>query len=111
MPAFPDTSLSCLKHAYGASKFLLALKKFLQENFASTTLIPNEHDCFDVYKSVRITQHSQSYVSDGKHHKTIFATPEHSNGSRKKPSPACFDTVLVIEEMDLHCREGKLQGM
>jgi Plavaka transposase len=80
-PAFPSTPLPHLKNAYGASEFLPALKRFLQENLASETLTPKENDRFDVYKSVRIIQRSQSHVSDCKRRKSIFATPERNNGS------------------------------
>ena len=109
-PAFPSTPLPRLIDAYGASEFLPALKAFLQENFTSTAVLPKEHDCFDVYKSLYIMQDSQPHVSDCKHLKTIFATPERSNGSRKQPSPARFDTALVIEDTGLHSKEGGLHG-
>ena len=109
-PAFPNTPLLCLEQAYGASEFLPALKTFIQENLTSHVILPNEYDRYNIYNNIRVILPSKPHVSDRKRQKTIHATPGHSNGPRKQPSPAHFDTALVIEDEDLHREEGGLNG-
>jgi hypothetical protein len=101
-PAFSSVPLRRLEQAYGASQFLPALKLFLRENLPGHTLEPNEYDHYNVYNTIHIKLCPKPHVSDRKRHKTIHATPEHSNGPRKQPSPAHFDTALIIENLDLH---------
>ena len=110
-PAFPNTPLWRLELEYGASEFLPTLKAFIQQNITSHTLVPNEYDRFNIYNAVHVMHSSQPHVSDRKRQKTIHATPEHSNGPRKRPSPARFDTALIIEDDDLHRKQGGLNGM
>ena len=109
-PAFPNTPLLRLEQAYGASEFLPALKTFIQENLTSHVILPNEYDRYNIYNNIRVILPSKPHVSDRKRQKTIHATPGHSNGPRKQPSPAHFDTALVIEDEDLHREEGGLNG-
>jgi len=97
-PAFPNTPLHHLEQEYGASKCLPALKTFIQENFSPHTLQPNEYDHYSVYNAIHLMRPSKPHVSNHKHQQTIHATPEHSNGPQKPPSPARFDTVLLIED-------------
>ncbi|KIM82079.1 hypothetical protein PILCRDRAFT_8320 [Piloderma croceum F 1598] len=100
-----------MTQAYGASEFLPALKTFIQEKFTSHALLPNAFDRYNVYKAVHLMLPSKPHVSDRKCQKKIHATPECSNGPRKQPSPARFDTALVIEDVNLHCKEGGLHDM
>jgi len=108
--SFPNTPLRRLEQAYGASEFLPALKTFIQETFTSHALLPNEYDRYNVYNAVHIMLPSKPHVNDRKRQKTIHATPEHSNGPRKQPSSAHFDTALVIKDEYLHRDEGGLHG-
>jgi hypothetical protein len=109
-PAFSSVPLCRLEQAYGASQFLPALKVFLQENIPARTLQPNEYDRYNLYNAVYITLPSEPHISDRKRQKTLHATAGHSNGPRKPPSPAQFDTALLIEDLDLHCNSGGLSG-
>ena len=95
-PAFPNTPLWHLELEYGASEFLPTLKAFIQQNITSHTLEPNKYDRFNIYNAVHVMHSSQPHISDRKHQKTIHVTPEHSNGPRKRPSPARFDTALIM---------------
>jgi hypothetical protein len=109
-PAFSSVPLHHLEQAYGASQFLPALKVFLQENIPTRTLQPNKYDCYNLYNAVYITLPSEPHISYRKCQKTLHATAGHSNGPRKPPSPAQFDTVLLIEDLDLHHNSGGLSG-
>jgi hypothetical protein len=83
---------------------------FLQENIPACTLQPNKYDHYNLYNAVYIMLSSESHISDCKHQKTLHATAGHSNGPQKPPSPAQFDTVLLIEDVDLHHNSGGLSG-
>jgi hypothetical protein len=109
-PTFPSVPLHRLEQEYGASQFLPALKFFLQENLPTRTLEPNEYDRYSVYNVVYVTLPPRLHISDHKRQKTIHATAGYSNGPRKPPSPAQFDTVLLIEDLDLYRAEGGLSG-
>lgn len=110
-PVYPNTPLSHLEQAYGASEFLPALKMLIQEIFIPNALLSSEHNRLDIYNSIHITHHSQSHVSNHKHHKTIYAMPKYHNGSQKQPSPAHFETALVVEDTGLHRDKEGLCGM
>lgn len=109
-PAFPNTPLWHLKQAYGAFEFLLTLKTFTEKHIPHA-IIPNKYDHFDVYNAIHLTLPSQPHISNRKHQKTIHATPKHNNGPRKQPSPACFNTALVIKNANLYHEDSGLCGM
>jgi hypothetical protein len=115
-PSNPSTAVTRLTSAYGATEFLPALQTFLDHNIphdihgASQTLKPNQFDCFDIYNTVSILLPSKPHVSDTKHLITLQATPEHSNGPRKLPTPAHFDTAVIIEDEEAY-EEGQIAGM
>ena len=109
-PTFSSVPLRHLEQEYGVSQFLPALTLFLQENLPTHALQPNKYDCYNIYNVVYITLPPRPHVSENKRQKTIHATAGHSNGPRKLPSPAQFDTALLIEDPKLHHANGGLSG-
>src|ERR1700683_1524249 len=111
-PPFPNTTVAQLTSAYGATEFLPALQIFLDHNMPHNvpTLKPNQFDRFDIYNAISILLPSKPHVSDTKRLITVRATPEHSNGPRKPPTPARFDTAVVIEDEEVY-EEGQIAGM
>jgi hypothetical protein len=107
---FPNTSIACLTSAYGATEFLPALQIFLNNHFPHNILKPNQFDHFDIYNSISILLPSKPHVSDTKRLISVRATPEHSNGPRKPPTPAHFDTAVLIEDEEVF-EEGQISGM
>ena len=102
----PRIPISKLASEYGAMEFLPALETFLKDHMPANTLMPNAFDRFDLFKSISILLPSQPHVSDTKRRVTIRATPQHSNGPRKLPTPARFDTALIIEDVDAYEDSG-----
>ena len=60
---------------------------------------------------VYITLPSKLHVNDCKCQNAIHVTAECDNGPRGPPSYAHFDTVLIIEDENLHRDKGGLNGM
>ena len=74
------------------------------------SLIPNQFDCFDIYNTISNLAPSKPHVSDTKRLISVRATPEHPNGPRKPPTPARFDTAIIIEDEEVY-KEGEIEGM
>jgi hypothetical protein len=106
---FPNTSLPHIISAYGATEFLPALQSFLDKHMPCS-LKPNQFDCFDIYNAISILLPSKPHVSDTKRLISVRATPEHLNGPRKPPTPAHFDTAVVIEDEEVY-EEGQIRGI
>jgi hypothetical protein len=96
-------STQTLASHYGAGDFIQALNKFIGQNPHRTNMRPNPHDRFCLYNSVAVCLPETPFASGDVCR--IRASPGHSNGPRKPPTPPYFDTVLVINNKD----EG-LQG-
>jgi hypothetical protein len=86
---------------------------FIQQLLPSHPFQPNEHDRYNVYNAIYILLNSRPHVSDLKRQKAIHATPEHSNGPHKPPSPLNLTPrwSLMIEDAGLHRDSGGLHGM
>jgi hypothetical protein len=87
-------SARTLADVYSAHDFISALDSFLQQNLQDFTR-PTIHDQFSFYNVVHIfwpaTPHSEEVTY------RVYAKPSHSNGSRRPPTTAQFNTVLVTE--------------
>jgi len=106
----PHIPISRLAAEYGATEFIPALEIFLKDHMPTNPLKPSTFDRFDLFKSISILLPSKPHVSDAKRRITIHATSQHSNGPRKPPTPARFDTALIIEDIDAYHEEGGLAG-
>jgi hypothetical protein len=108
---FPNTSVARLTSAYGATEFVPALQVFLNNHLSHNRhpLKPNQFDRFDIYNAISILLPSKPHISDSKRLISVRATPEHSNGPRKRPTPAHFDTAVIMEDEEVY-EEGKIAG-
>lgn len=70
---------------------------------------PNMFNQFDLYNSRSIILPSQYHVSNAECLITIHATPSYSNGPQKLPTPASFNTALVIKDVEAY-EDGGLSG-
>ena len=105
---FPNTSIARITSAYGATEFLHALQSFLNKHMPGS-LRPNQFDRFNIYNAISILLPSKPHVSDTKCLISVRATPEHPNGLRKPPTPARFDTAVIIEDEEVY-KEGQIDG-
>ena len=109
-PHFPGRSVLHLVRTHGAVSFVSALRSFLanlgpqgDRNFQ-----PTLHDHFNCYSNVRIPLEPLEHSCDGDMAR-IRSHPEWSNGPRKRPTAARWDTILV--QVDAEQRnKGGLHG-
>jgi hypothetical protein len=95
---FPNTSVDRLESTFGAISFVQAFQTFLTESMPGSQLPASRFDRFNAYKSAIIITPPHAHVSDLKRFQKIRACPESRNKDpRKQPSPAHFDTVLVVD--------------
>ncbi|KAH7917273.1 hypothetical protein BV22DRAFT_1135543 [Leucogyrophana mollusca] len=107
----PNTSISQLGRHHGAVCFLEALTQYLeQSDIPGHKYAPNQHDRFDLFKYMYVYLPETPHFSDSKRHMRVRTAPERSNGPRKPPTPARFDTVLIVEDEDAR-RLGGLNGL
>ena len=105
--AFPKKTLGYLEHQHGAVKFLDAVRTFVNNLPRGHQFFePNANDRFDIFSNVVISQPRYEHMSN-KHTARIRSHPQRSNGVRKPPTPARFDTVLVRD----HGQEHELGGL
>ncbi|KAJ3567479.1 hypothetical protein NP233_g6346 [Leucocoprinus birnbaumii] len=110
-PAFADVSVETLGSAYQALDFTAALATFLRCCSGASHIAPNQYDRFDVYKQVIVTIPLSPLVDAHETTQRIRAQPASSGTGRKKGSPACFDTVLIVEDVAKFRSEGGLAGL
>ncbi|KAH7905274.1 hypothetical protein BJ138DRAFT_1138330 [Hygrophoropsis aurantiaca] len=107
----PNTSVSRLQQQYGATGFLEALTTFLQHSHLSKRRYkPTKHDRFDVYDAAYIQIPGAPHFGATKRQLRIRASPTRTNGPRKPPTVARFDTVLVEENKESR-KLGGLNGL
>ena len=93
-----------MAQSFGASDFVQALDKFLQQNFKRLTVHPTIHDRFNVYKSITVCLPSTPHGNEKVYR--IRANPERHNGPWKPATPPHFDTVLVVNDHGEHMKGG-----
>ena len=99
-PHLPKKTVPYLEQYHGAVSFLTTLKDFLgvlncEHQFSAPTI----HDHFDVFTNlVLLLPHNEH--TPCKDHSRICAHLLHLNGTRKAPTLARFDTVLVRDHVD-----------
>ncbi|KAG0691741.1 Zn-finger domain-containing protein [Suillus ampliporus] len=94
-PSHPHQSVQNLVHAHGATDFLPALQSFLDMNLPDNTLIPGDHDRFDIYCQVVVVTPPAFQVSEVPMCRRVRATPEKLASGRKPGIPARFDMALI----------------
>ena len=110
-PHFPRKTAQFLVQHHGAVAFVEALQRFLTSNLPSRgaqAFQPTLHDRFDCFSNVWLPLQQLEYLSDNETVR-IRSHPEHTNGPRKPPTPAQYDTILMrVGEQGR--RMGGLQG-
>jgi hypothetical protein len=103
-PSSFAVSTHTLANRYSAGDFIQALDNFICQNPRNASMRPSVHDRFDLYNSVAVCSPETPYASGLV--SRIRASPGHTNGPRKSPTPSYFDTVLVMTDS----KEGGLNG-
>ncbi|KAG0692303.1 hypothetical protein DFH29DRAFT_985826 [Suillus ampliporus] len=112
-PSHPHQSVQNLVHAHGATDFLPALQSFLDTNLPDNTLIPGDHDRFDIYCQVVVVTPPAFQVSEVPMCRRVRATPEKLASGRKPGIPARFDMALISvgpRTSHLHTLDGLRVG-
>lgn len=94
-PHLPQKTVQYLEQHHGAVCFLSALKDFLGPH-EHQIFKPTIHDRFDVFTNLVVLL-PPNEIAPAKDRSRIRAQPLRSNGIRKPPTLARFDTVLVTD--------------
>ncbi|KAI6045521.1 hypothetical protein EDC04DRAFT_2559308, partial [Pisolithus marmoratus] len=83
---------------YKAPDFILALKQFLISLSSQNQAVqPTESDRFDIFHSISIAIGPSTITGHNKGVQRVWATPTINAHGRKPETPACFDTIFVLE--------------
>ncbi|KAF8119233.1 hypothetical protein EV363DRAFT_1107780, partial [Boletus edulis] len=109
-PHFAKKTIKYLIEQHGAVGFTEALKAFIDTlPHAHQFFEPNIYDRFDCFSNIVITLQPHEHVSNDSFAR-IRCHPQHLNGPRKPPTPARFDTVLVLVDEEEHGHAGGFHG-
>lgn len=110
--SFPRTTQQQLVTLHEAVEFMPAFAEFVKLEFPQASYLPFSVRSFRVYKQVKIERPWSPYVSAKTHFDRIRATAAIPERGRTRRIPAHFDTVLVIEDLELYkkCPKGSLSG-
>ena len=105
-PQFPSKTIQYLERHHGAISFLDTLQAFLNTlPYGRQYFTPNMNDRFDVFSNLTILVPCSEHMPN-KNSARIQSHPQRSNGPCKPPTPARFDTVLVLIDGELRQRGG-----
>ncbi|KAF8134816.1 hypothetical protein EV363DRAFT_1447582 [Boletus edulis] len=91
-PHLPKKTVKYLVDHHGAVGFIAALKAFIDTLPVNHHYLePNAYDRFDCYTNIVVPLQPHEHRSNGPH---------------KPPTPACFDTALVLVDKDEHIHSG-----
>ncbi|KAG6898683.1 hypothetical protein C0993_005159, partial [Termitomyces sp. T159_Od127] len=94
---FKNVGLSSLQSDFGAVDFLPALTTFIRTTLPRSAILPNQFDCFNLYKQVVVTLPPNQYIGDHILTNRIRTMPQTEPQGRKQGSPAHFDVALVVD--------------
>ncbi|KAH7904150.1 hypothetical protein BJ138DRAFT_1019522 [Hygrophoropsis aurantiaca] len=104
----PNTPISRLIEKHGASEFMRTLEEWLQARRPNATirkLYP--FDRVDVYKYISLLTPPHPHISDTKRFYKLRVYPEiPGRDARQQPTPAHFDTAVIIENENLYTGSG-----
>ncbi|KAG1764390.1 hypothetical protein EV702DRAFT_1154115 [Suillus placidus] len=106
---FPNSKIQWLVDNHNASLIIPALDEFLRHNLHTRSHRKlTLQDRVDVYKYVKVLSPARPHFNSAKCLFKVRASPEiASKDPRKLPSPARFDTVLVIKDRDQYTASGE----
>ncbi|KAG6906094.1 hypothetical protein DXG01_015963 [Tephrocybe rancida] len=107
---FKNITIDRLASEFGTVDFRLALTTFIKANIPQANILPNQFDCFNLYKQLVITHPLNPYLGSQEATSRIRTTPRLEAKHRKPESPAHFDTAFVIEDPVEYRAEGGIQG-
>ncbi|KAJ7182097.1 hypothetical protein C8R46DRAFT_985219 [Mycena filopes] len=110
-PSFPDVTVAQLESIYGAVDFVPAFAAFIKKYFARSSLTPNRHDRFAVYKQLSLWMPRNRYIADKIRKCRLRATPAIRPKGRSLGSPGHFDTALVIEDPSTYRSSAGVEGL
>jgi hypothetical protein len=99
----PNTPLSYVQERHQAPLLVQTLEAFLHATFPMTRqpIRVRSFDRIDVFKYITILARSHQHINDTKRLFKIRVSPESpARDARKKPTPAIFDTALIIEDLE-----------
>ncbi|KIJ09550.1 hypothetical protein PAXINDRAFT_17361 [Paxillus involutus ATCC 200175] len=105
----PNTPVSQVQERYQAPLFIQSLEGYLRRTFpmAQQPIHIRPFDRIDIFKYISILGPSRPHMSDTKCLFKVRASPESPPcDPRKKPTPAIFDTALVVEDPEQFTGNG-----
>ncbi|KAJ7779638.1 Zn-finger domain-containing protein [Mycena metata] len=109
-PPFPDVTVAQFETIYGAVDFIPAFTSFIQKYFPRSSIIPNRHDRFPVYKQLSLQMARNRYISGKVRTRRIRTTPAIRAKGCSPGSPAHFDTALIIEDPSSYRPSAGVEG-
>lgn len=110
-PQFPGKTIHYLEQHHGALCFLEALRAFGDTLPRGCQYFePNINDRFDIFSNVVLVTKPMEHMGTNVNSR-IRSHPHRSNGVRKPPTLARYDTVLVDVDTELRQQRGGLHGM
>ena len=107
-PQFPKRTIAYLEQHHGAVGFLDVLKVFLNTLPRRHQFFePNANDRFNVFSNLVIFMNPMEHAASK--NSRIRSHPHRTNGIRKPPALARYDTVLVEVDAELQ-KQGGLHG-
>ena len=105
-PHFPKKSMQYLAQEHGANNFVEELEGFLAHTGLDHQYVqPNVNDHFDCFSNIVLPLQAIKHLPDDISAR-IHCHSQQSNGPRKPPTPARYDTVLIQLNEEAHGFQG-----
>ncbi|KAJ7506471.1 Zn-finger domain-containing protein [Mycena galericulata] len=109
--SFPDVTVTQLETIHSAVDFTPAFSQFVHKYFPHSSITPNRHDRFAVYKQLSLRMARNRYIADKVRTCRIRATPATLAKGRASGVAAHFDTALVVEDPDQYSPSSGVEGL
>ncbi|KAI6004577.1 hypothetical protein EDC04DRAFT_2611630 [Pisolithus marmoratus] len=97
-PSHCRVTMDQIHAKYKAPDFILVLKQFLASLSSRNQAVqPTESDCFDIFHSISIAIGPSTITGHDKGMQRVQATPTINACGHKPKTPACSDTIFVLE--------------
>ena len=110
---FPSLPINCLKLTFGALDFMPTFQAFLTEHKPNSRILASNFDRFNVYKYIVVLLSNIPHISDNNQQNKLCACCTYSSSlasSCKSDIPACFNTVPINYDCNLHQEMEGLHG-
>ncbi|KAJ7443741.1 hypothetical protein B0H11DRAFT_2343747 [Mycena galericulata] len=109
--SFPDVTVTQLETIHSAVDFIPAFSQFVHKYFPHSSITPNRHDRFAVYKQLSLRMARNRYIADKVRTCRIRATPATLAKGRASGVAAHFDTALVVEDPHQYSPSSGVEGL